>query len=45
MIDFVNKKYNGIKISDYIVNVINGDNKSYGMDLFMESKRNERKGI
>lgn len=35
MIDFVNKKYNGIKISDYIVNVINGDNKSYGMDLFM----------
>lgn len=45
MIDFVNKKYNGIKISDYIVNVINGDIKSYGMDLFMESKRKERKGI
>lgn len=45
MIDFVNKKYNGIKVSDYIVNVINGDIKSYGMDLFMESKENERKGI
>ena len=45
MIDFVNKKYNGIKVSDYIVNVINGDIKSYGMDLFMESKKNERKGI
>ena len=45
MIDFVNKKYNGIKVSDYIVNVINGDIKSYGMDLFMKSKRNERKGI
>ncbi len=45
MIDFVNKKYNGIKVSDYIANVINGDIKSYGMDLFMESKENERKGI
>ena len=45
MIDFVNKKYNGIKVSDYIVNVINGDIKSYGMDLFMKSKKNERKGI
>lgn len=36
MIDFVNKEYNGIKVSDYIVNVINGEIKSYGLDNFTE---------
>lgn len=36
MIDFVNKEFNGIKVSDYIVNVINGEIKSYGLDNFTE---------